>query len=50
MECVVVKHGGISQGTTTVTVDRNGMTLVRNNAGFCRRIMALGKTSTIPGP
>ncbi|GAB6283995.1 MAG: hypothetical protein STSR0009_01940 [Methanoregula sp.] len=28
MKCVICKHGDAKEGTTTVTFDRNGMTLV----------------------
>ncbi|MCX6683251.1 MAG: YgiT-type zinc finger protein [Methanoregula sp.] len=28
MKCVICKHGNTKEGTTTVTFDRDGMTLV----------------------
>jgi YgiT-type zinc finger domain-containing protein len=31
MKCVICKHGNSKEGTTTVTFDRNGMTLVVND-------------------
>ena len=31
MKCVVCKHGETQQGTTTVTLERDGLTLVMKN-------------------
>ncbi len=50
MKCVICKHGDAKEGTTTVTFDRNGMTLVVKDvpARICTTVVRITSMNRLP--